>query len=125
MEKDLRQNLDWQSGDFTIPDPDEDKVEWNKVYDVEYGDWVKIIWQDEYGAMMVDYGYVLGWPSHENGDANMGGVIHIPRPVNPGGKGEPEQEWITLYELRKNPLVKKVKLVKPFWRPRPTLADIR
>ena len=93
------------------PDPENLEPHYEKVCDVKYGEWVEVVWQGDLEGT-IDRGYVLGWPTCYDTDANMGGVVHIPHPQNPGGKGDVEDEWITLHELRTNPEVKCVRLLE-------------
>lgn len=109
-DKRVRENLDIQRGVSDGPDPD-----YSKLDDVEYGDTVAIEWQGELLEGVTDYGYVCGYPGVEGGDANMGGVVHIPDPQNPGGKDRAHPQWVTLYELGTNPMVKRVRRVAS-WR---------
>jgi len=108
-EKRIRENLDKQCGMADGEDPD-----YSKLDDVHYGDTVAIEWQGELEGV-TDYGYIYGLPDIESNDANMGGIVHIPYPQNPGGKDRADAEWVTLYELGTNPLVKKVRRVLS-WR---------
>lgn len=105
----IRRNLQLQNGSADGEDAD-----YEKFPDVEYGDTVAIDWQGDLEGV-TDHGYVFCWPDNEEDDANLGGVIHIPYPQNPGGKDRANAEWVTLYELATNPLVKKVRLVNR-WR---------
>jgi len=109
IEEQVRKNLDIQRGAADGPDPD-----FSKLDDVEYGDSVAIEWQGELEGV-TDYGYVFCLFGIEECDANMGGIIHIPYPENPGGKGDTAAEWVTLYELSRNPLVKRVRRIA-IWR---------
>ena len=106
----IKRNLDIGRGMRDGPEPD-----YSKLDDVEYGDTVAIEWGGELLEGVTDYGYVFCWPDIEADDANMGGVIHIPYPENPGGKDRADAEWVTWYELGVNPLVKKVRRVTS-WR---------
>lgn len=102
----LRRALDVQVGN--LPDPEE-TPDGAKVCDVRYGDRVLIEWGGLYDGI-VDSGYLMGLPSHQEDDANLGGVVHIPNPENPGGIGEAgEQTWVTLRDLSCNPFVKAVR----------------
>ena len=103
----IRRNLDIQRGML-----DGEAIDYSKICDVEYGDTVSIEWMGEELEGVIDYGYVFGWPDIEPDDANMGGVVHIPNPQNPGGMDRADPEWLTLYELATNPLVKQVSLVR-------------
>jgi hypothetical protein len=85
--------IDIQRGAADGPEPD-----YSKLDDIEYGDIVAIEWQGEFEGM-VDYGYVMGFPDIEVHEANLGAVIHIPHPQNPGGKDAADPEWITLYDI--------------------------
>lgn len=75
------------------PEPD-----YSKMDDVDYGDIVAIEWAGEFEGM-VDYGYVMGLPGVEEADANIGGIIHVPCPSNPGGRDAAGPEWITVYSV--------------------------
>lgn len=110
----IKRCLEIANGSADGEDPDYSKLE-----DVEYGDTVAIEWSGEL-AGVTDYGYVFCWPDNEEDDANLGGVVHIPYPQNPGGKDRANAEWVTLYELGVNPLVKKVRVAER-WRKGRTL----
>lgn len=92
LEKILQQ-IEIQRGMVDGPEPDRSKLD-----DIEYGDIVAIEWDGEFEGM-VDYGYVMGFPGIEEDDANMGGIVHVPHPQNPGGKENAHPEWITLYDI--------------------------
>jgi hypothetical protein len=110
VESQVWKNLEIQRGNADGPDTDFDKLD-----DVSFGDTVAIDWQGELDGI-TDYGYVFGWPGiDESGDANLAGIIHIPYPQNPGGKGNSPSEWATLHDLSLNPLVKRVRRVTE-WR---------
>lgn len=107
-ERRVRENLARQTGELDGPEPDFDKL----LSDLDYGDTVAITWQGELLEGVTDYGYVFAWPGGDEGrDANMGGIVHIPNPQNPGGKDRADPEWVTLYELLTNPMVKSVHTV--------------
>src|SRR5262245_24232838 len=91
--KKILEQIDIQRGMADGPEPD-----YSKLDDVSYGDVVAIEWAGEFEGI-VDYGYVMGFPGAEESDANMGGVIHVPHPQNPGGKDAADAEWITLYDV--------------------------
>lgn len=112
-EQRIRRFLKIANGTLDGPDPD-----YNKLDNFEYGDTVAIEWLGDMEGV-TDYGYVFCWPDNEEDDANLGGVVHIPYPQNPGGKDRADAEWVTLYELGSNPLVKKVRLVESWKRGRP------
>lgn len=103
--KKILEQVDVQRGMADGPEPD-----YSKLDDVEYGDVVAIEWQGEFEGM-VDYGYVMGFPGIEEGDANLGAVIHVPRPQNPGGKENAHSEWITLYDIGTNFGIKRLRRV--------------
>lgn len=111
-ERRVWENFERQTGMADGPEPDFDKL----LSDLKYGDIVAITWkpdgrEEEFGALM-DYGYVFAWPGRDEGrDANMGGIIHVPDPQNPGGKDRADPEWVTLYELLTNPQVQSVHTV--------------
>lgn len=82
-------------------DPEGKEPDYKKVCDVNFGDWVQIVWQNELEGT-IDDGYIMGFPPYADEDANLEGIVHIPRPQNPGGKGDVPGVWVTLHELRIN-----------------------
>lgn len=86
------------------------KPDYSKLDDVEYGDVVAIEWDGEFEGL-VDYGYVMGLPGIEEDDANLGGIIHVPHPQNPGGKDAAHAEWITLYDIGTNFGIKRLRRI--------------
>ena len=78
--------------------------DWTKMPDVEYGDRLRIRWSEECGVRE-DVGLVVPWANEDELDANLGGLVWVATPANPGGKGTPPPEWRTLYDLAANPAV--------------------
>jgi hypothetical protein len=71
----------------------------------DFGADVRIEWGGDLEGMC-DQGYLTTIPPHTESD--MGGIVHIPHPANPGGKGAPPAEWHTLFELAVNENVRAV-----------------
>jgi hypothetical protein len=99
-------NLDVQRGMADGPDPDYEKYSGDS--DFEYGCAVAIEWGGELEGE-TDYGYIFGLPGIEEDDPYLGGIVHVPHPRNPGGKDAADPEWVTLYELGCNPIVKRIR----------------
>lgn len=88
-----------------------EKVNYDRVPDVEYGDQIEIHWGGEMKGV-VDVGLVVPFPGQCELDANMGGLVWIESPDNPGGKDSVCPQWETLHMLRTSPDVESVKVLK-------------
>lgn len=94
-----------------IETPKEQRIDWNRVPDVEYGDRIEIIWGGQM-AGIIDVGLVVPFPGQDELDANMGGLVWIESPDNPGGKDRVPPQWETLHMLRTSPDVAAVRVVR-------------
>ena len=80
---------------------------------LEPGVKLRVVWNDEeYG--FADEGYLTVFPfSGEGNDIWMAGVVHIPNPVDSGGKGGGiEPVWLSLNDLLLNEYVASVEPVE-------------
>jgi hypothetical protein len=80
---------------------DDPPMRYDKLPSVEYGQYILIQWDDYYGNA-TDVGLVVPFAGQEEMDANLGALVWIESPDNPGGKGATPPIWITLYELSMN-----------------------
>lgn len=90
-----------QYGDIELSD-----VESNKLKGMPYpGAIVNIFWT-HWENDMFDKGYLFLLPFM---DADIDDYfIHIPRPINPGGKDTAESEWVHINKLLKNEYCKEI-----------------
>lgn len=86
--------------------------------DDEEPDYSRLAGQPRWGAQVVitweglddpDVGYIMGLPTET--DMDLGAIVHIPEPINPGGKDAPDPEWITMCQLLSFPNVIEVRIV--------------
>lgn len=82
--------------------------------DLSPGDIVSVKWKSDCDELepITDIGVIFTLPCLEEDDAYMGGIVMIPRPQNPGGKGALEAAWMTLSELEKLDQVESIRAVR-------------
>ena len=88
---------------------------WDKARRIEldgcqFGDKVRICWAIPDYDRFSDIGYLTAIPGVSTEDQpEFSTIIHVPDPKNPGGKGDVDGEYISVYSAIENPHIVSIK----------------